>query len=49
VLPVIKYDLFILQNIHFSVKRIDRTMMDFRINMITSRRTDEKAGSHHYP
>jgi hypothetical protein len=35
VLPVIKCDLVILQNIHFSAKRTDRTMMDFRINMIT--------------
>ena len=35
VLPVTKCDLVILQNIHFSAKRTDRTMMDFRINMIT--------------
>jgi hypothetical protein len=34
-LPVIKCDLVILQNIHFSAKRTDRTLMDFRINIIT--------------
>jgi hypothetical protein len=35
VLPVIKCNLVILQNIHFSAKRTDWTLMDFRINMIT--------------
>jgi hypothetical protein len=35
VLPVIKCDLVKLQNIYFSAKRTDRTMIYFRINMIT--------------
>ena len=43
-LPVIKCDLVILQNIHFSAKRTDRTLMDFRINMITFEGTMRKFG-----